>query len=76
MCGSKSKLKSVLYMSLHFGCSIVAGFLSILQFHMKYYNVIYVGGLILLAIWNGASYYFEYFAKKYEASLETIKVLS
>ena len=69
-------MKSILFMSLHFGCSIIVGFLSLLQFHIKYFNVLYVGGLLLLAIWNGADYYFEYFAKIYEASLENIKILS
>ena len=63
-------------MILHIISTIIAGSLSILQFHFKMYNILYVGGLLLLSIWNGANYYFEYFAKKYEASLETIKILS
>jgi len=53
----------------HFVFFIVSHILAMAEFEYYEFNVFLMSVYIGLSIWNGANYYMEYFAKKYEAKL-------
>ena len=53
----------------HFVFFIISHILAMAEFEYYEFNVFLMSIYIGFSIWNGANYYMEYFAKKYEAKL-------
>jgi len=56
-------------MVCHFIFYAVTHFLAILSFHFFWISFTIAFFMVTCAIWNGASYYMDYFAKVYEGQL-------
>ena len=52
-------------MAFHFGYYSVAHLLAIACFHNFWVAMVLCFSIVLVALWNGASYYMDFFAKKY-----------
>ena len=59
----------ILYLILHFVYYIVSHFMAIICWHSFVFSYVMTTLWILIAFWNGACYYMDYFAKRYESSL-------
>jgi hypothetical protein len=60
----------------HFVFFIVSHLLAMFEFEYYEFNVFLMSLYIGCSLWNGANYYMEYFAKKYEAKLAQIEALA
>lgn len=48
---------------------------AIVQYHFFWLNTAAIIGWGVISVWNGACYYMDWFAKKYEAQLQKLKAL-
>lgn len=69
------KYKAPLFMLTHIILTVISGIFAIIQFQFQTANYLGVFLILSVALWNGSNYYFEYFSKKYERSLEAIEKL-
>lgn len=69
--GEKHQYK--MYMTVHLAYFLFTGSLSILQFYSQLLNTLVLGLCLLSSVWNGANFYMEWFAKKYEKHLVMLK---
>ena len=60
----------VRYMTLHCCLMLFSTTLSILWWNYYYLNTAYLLVIVIGAFWNGAGYYFVWFTRKYEKSVE------
>ena len=60
----------------HFVFFFVSHVLAMVEFEYYYFNVLMMSIYIGFSLWNGANYYMEYFAKKYEAKLVQLDALA
>ena len=58
-----------LYLSCHFIYYAVTHFLAIACFHNFWVSYAMAFSMVIVALWNGACYYMDYFAKRYESQL-------
>ena len=65
----------IFFMSLHLLYSIITILVAYICFINFYFHTLWVTGLLLWSVWNGASYYMDFFAKKYESSLRHLEEL-
>lgn len=59
----------VAHFTMYFLCHLVA----IIQYHSFWFDTAVVLYYTIQAIWNGACFYMEYFAKKYELQLNELE---
>lgn len=62
----------IFFMSLHLTYCVITIVISYICFQNFYIHTVWVTGLFLWSVWNGASFYMDYFAKKYESSLKRL----
>lgn len=60
----------------HFVFFIVSHLLAMVMIESYWFNVMMMSVYIGFSLWNGANYYMEYFAKKYESKLASIEALA
>lgn len=71
LCGGK--YKPAMFMLMHVLMTTSTGLLAALEFHSLYLNYLVLFSILFLSLSNGTNYYFEYFSRKYEKSLEQLK---
>jgi len=62
-------LGPMMYMFGHFIFFIVSHVMAMLEFEYYYFNRIMISVWLGTSLWNGANFYMEYFAKKYEQKM-------
>ena len=62
-------LGPISFMIGHFVFFIVSHIIAMIEFEFYWFNVIMMWYYIGCSLWNGANYYMEYFAKRYEGKL-------
>lgn len=65
----------LLFLASHFFYYFILHCWAVLQFHCYYLNLLTCLIWCLTSFFNGANYYMDYFAKKYEAQLTKISQL-
>ena len=66
------KFAPIVFMSMHVGMFLFSSVFAIASYYSFYVNTFFMLTWILLSIWNGANFYMEYFAKKYEVNLKRL----
>lgn len=56
------------YMSIHFILCTLSYIFAYLSWHSFWFHTLYLIAIVEIALWNGATYYFEVFADRYAAS--------
>ena len=69
------RMAPVGFIILHFGYCCLTGLCGYACFMNKWVNLAYVTFWLVISVYNGANFYMEYFAKKYETSLAKLEEL-
>lgn len=59
-------LAPIFFLGGHFAFFFISHIFAIIQFHFFWLNTLIMCTWLILSFWNGACFYMEYFAKKYE----------
>lgn len=70
-CGPK--FAPVVFMSGHVAFFFASSTVAIVSYFNYYVNTFFMLAWLTLSIWNGANFYMEYFAKKYEINLKKLE---
>ncbi len=62
-------LQPAAYMGLHLALSATSCMVSILWWHSRVAHSAFLLAVLAMSAWNGAGYYFDYFAVRYRAAL-------
>ena len=65
----------LVYMSMHVTFFLFSSVFSILAYSSFYINTLLLLTWVTVSIWNGASFYMEYFSRRYESSLRALEVI-
>lgn len=65
----------MIFMGSHFVYYFVSVCIAFLCFHSYLLHTAWMAFFLLISVWNGASFYMDYFAKKYQFSLEKLEQL-
>jgi hypothetical protein len=57
------------FMASHFVMFFVLHLVAVVEYHCFWVNLLIIMTYSLRCVWNGACFYMEYFAKKYEQQL-------
>lgn len=72
--GGRDRLP-LIFMTGHFIYYISSVLIAYVCFHFFYLHSIWMLATLYISFWNGASFYMDYFAKKYQYSLEKLQQL-
>jgi len=67
------KFAPVVFMSIHVMMFVVSSIFAMVGYHYYYVHTGMLVMWITVSIWNGANFYMEWFAKKYEANLKRLE---
>ena len=67
------KFAPVVFMTCHILFFVVSSFFAIIAYHYFFVHTLMMIMWILVSIWNGANFYMEYFARKYETNLKRLE---
>ena len=72
----KNKLEAfapIIFMVLLLAGFLLAHVVAMIQYHSFWLNTLMMFYWLSVAVWNGACYYMDYFAKRYEKQMEALK---
>jgi hypothetical protein len=67
------KYAPLVFMTLHICFFIFSSIFAIIAYSSFYVHTFLVLMWIMMSIWNGANFYMEYFARKYETNLKRLE---
>jgi len=63
-------LQKLIYMSTHLGFTILTGFLCIAYWQYRWLNTAFLIAMFGVSLWNGGTYYIDYFSKQYQRIMQ------
>jgi hypothetical protein len=69
------KYSALMYLLYHFTVSMFTIFISVACYFSFYMNVLLMVVLSSVCFWNGATYYMDYFSKRYESNLAKLDMV-
>lgn len=62
----------LMYLASHFGVFLVTSTIGLFSYFSFYFHSVFIIAMSSCCFWNGATYYMDYFSKKYESNLSKL----